>query len=184
MTLKSTLHAATLLTSLLTGVALPLDAFAQNQTPAADPAPAPAQTPAPGAAQAPAGNHSAMHGSKGAASKHVSAADRVEEHITQLHSQLRITPAQQAQWDQFAQVMRDNAKDMDQALEQRNAAFASMNAVQDMQSYAQLAQQHAQGMQKLAAAFETLYGSLSDDQKKNADAVFLAHSGRHGHKKG
>jgi hypothetical protein len=41
--------------------------------------------------------------------------ERVENHIKQLHAQLRITPAEQPQWDQFAQVMRDNARDMDQA---------------------------------------------------------------------
>jgi len=41
--------------------------------------------------------------------------ERVENHIKRLHAQLRITPAEQPQWDQFAQVMRDNARDMDQA---------------------------------------------------------------------
>ena len=35
--------------------------------------------------------------------------ERVENHIKQLHAQLHITPAEQSQWDQFAQVMRDNA---------------------------------------------------------------------------
>ncbi len=43
-----------------------------------------------------------------------SAAQRVEEHIKELHSQLRITPAENPQWDQFAAVMRENARDMDQ----------------------------------------------------------------------
>ena len=41
--------------------------------------------------------------------------ERVENHIKQLHAQLQITPAEQPQWDQFAQVMRENARDMDQA---------------------------------------------------------------------
>jgi len=41
--------------------------------------------------------------------------ERVENHIKQLHAQLHITPAEQSQWDQFAQVIRDNAGDMDRA---------------------------------------------------------------------
>ena len=105
--------------------------------------------------------------------------DRVEQHITQMHAQLHITPAQQAQWDQFAQVMRDNAKGMDQILEQRGASLASMTAPENMQSYAQIAQQHAQDMQKLSAAFQTLYSGLSDEQKKNADEVFRARGEQH-----
>ena len=45
--------------------------------------------------------------------------ERVENRIKQLHTQLQITPAEQPQWDQFAQVMRENARDMDQAFIQR-----------------------------------------------------------------
>ena len=51
-----------------------------------------------------------------------------------------------------------------------------MNAAENMQSYAQIAELHAQDTQKLAAAFQTLYGSMSDAQKKNADTVFRARS--------
>jgi periplasmic protein CpxP/Spy len=85
---------------------------------------------------------------------------------------LHITPAQQSEWDQFAQVMRENAKNMDHDIEQRGARFTSMSALENMQSYAQIAQQHAEDTQKLAATFQALYGSMSEDQKKNADAVF------------
>jgi hypothetical protein len=164
MTLKSTSHTAVMLASLLLpAVALPVSAFAQTQAPAGGPS----VTPKP----------------KAAAPKPASVTERVEQHITNLHAELHITPAQQAQWDQFAQVMSDNAKDMNQALEQRGTSFASMNAAENMQSYAQIAQQHAQDMQKLAAAFQVLYGAMSDDQKKNADAVFRPHADHHAHMK-
>jgi protein CpxP len=109
--------------------------------------------------------------------------ERVEQHITRLHAQLNITPAQQAQWDQFAQVMRDNAKNMNQRFEERGTGFASMNAAENMQSYAKLAQQHAQDMQELATAFQALYASMSDDQKRNADAVFRTRGGHPAHGK-
>ena len=55
--------------------------------------------------------------------------ERVENHIKQLHAQLQITPAEQPQWDQFAQVMRENARDMDQAFMQRAQQYPTMNAM-------------------------------------------------------
>lgn len=178
MTIKSTCTAAALAAAfLLPGVGLPSGAVAQTQTPlsGADARPA---APSGGATSAPAAK------SKATAPKPISRSERVEQHIKQLHTELKITPNQQAQWDQFAQVMRDNAKDMDQMLDQRGTRFASMNAAEDLQSYAQVAQQHAQDTQKLAAAFQPLYGSMTDDQKKNADAVFRARAdrGKHRHR--
>ena len=64
-----------------------------------------------------------------------SAEERVERRIAELHAQLHITPTEQQQWDQFAQVMRDNAREMDQVFVQRAQQYQSMNAVQNMQSY-------------------------------------------------
>ncbi len=96
----------------------------------------------------------------------------VERRIADLHSRLHITPQQSQQWDQFAGVMRDNAKAMDDIYQQRAGKLGSMTAVDNMQSYAQIEQERAQDMQKLVPAFQTLYGSLSDQQKKAADQMF------------
>ncbi len=68
--------------------------------------------------------------------------------------------------------MRDNAKAMDAIYQQRAEKLASMTAVDNMQSFAQIEQERAQDMQKLVPAFQTLYGSLSDQQKKTADQMF------------
>ncbi len=95
-----------------------------------------------------------------------------EQRITDLHARLHITAQQQSQWDQFAQVMRDNAKDIDQAYQQRAASMVSMNAVENMQSYAKIEQSRVQDLQKLVPAFQTLYASLSDQQKQQADQLF------------
>ena len=108
-----------------------------------------------------------------------SAQERVEHRIKQLHAQLRITPAEEAQWDQFAEVMRENARDMDQAFMQRAQRFEAMNAVQNMQSYEQLAEAHAQHLQKLVPAFEKLYDAMPDQQKQLADQVFRANAEQH-----
>ena len=104
--------------------------------------------------------------------------ERVENHIKQLHAQLRITPAEQLQWDQFAQVMRDNARDMDRALLQRAQQYPTMNAVQNMQSYEAIAEAHAQHLQKLVPAFDNLYNAMPEQQKKLADQVFRANAER------
>jgi periplasmic protein CpxP/Spy len=149
-------------------LALPGAAYAQTTPPAATP-----PTPAPQAATA-AGQNMPRR----------LAPQAVEQHIDRLHTQLRITPAQQQQWDQFAQVMRDNAANMRQVVEQRGTQLASMNAEQDMQSYAQLAQQHAQDMQKLSATFQALYDSMSPEQKQNADVVFRGRVAHAAHRRG
>ena len=106
------------------------------------------------------------------------AEERVERRIKELHAQLRITPAQQPQWDQFAEVMRENAREMDQAFQQRAQLFETMNAVQNMQSYERIAEEHAQRLQKLVPAFENLYNAMPDQQKRLADQVFRANAER------
>jgi hypothetical protein len=106
------------------------------------------------------------------------AQERVEQRIKELYSQLGITPAERPQWDQFAQVMRENARDMDQAWLQRVDNFWSLNAVQNMQSYEQISEQHAQYVQKLVPAFQNLYDSMPDEQKRLADQLFRANAER------
>ena len=106
-------------------------------------------------------------------------AHNVEAHIQALHNQLQITPAEEPQWAKFAQVMRNNAMQMEQAFAARGASLGTMSAVQDMQSYAQIAQVQSANMQKLAASFETLYGSFPPAQQKLADGVFRAKIATH-----
>ena len=102
-------------------------------------------------------------------------ASKVDHHIQDLHAQLQITPAEEPQWQQFADVMRSNAAQMAEAFKGRSDKLASMSAADNMQSYAQIAQVHASNMQKLATSFQTLYASFPDSQKKIADTVFHNH---------
>ena len=96
----------------------------------------------------------------------------VEQHITALHAQLKITAAEESQWKEVAETMRENAKDLDRAIDTRDAKAASATAIDDLNSYAAIAQAHANGVKKLASAFSGLYSAMSDDQKKQADEVF------------
>jgi protein CpxP len=107
--------------------------------------------------------------SKSHAQKH---ADVVEQRISELHSQLNITDQQSKQWDAFTQTMRDNAKKTDGAFRDRASKLSGMNADDAMKSYAALAQQHAENMQKLSSAFSDLYAVLSPEQKQVADAMY------------
>jgi periplasmic protein CpxP/Spy len=141
-------------------LSLPAAAFAQSSQVA---------TPAPQGSAPPAAASSPMAGHPVAGKN---AEERVEHRINELHAQLRITPAERPQWDKFADVMRENARDMDQAFIQRSQQFQSMNAVQNMQSYEQIAEAHAQHVQKLVPAFEDLYNAMPDQQKRLADQVF------------
>jgi hypothetical protein len=103
----------------------------------------------------------------------------VDAHIALLHRELQITPAEETAWAAFAQVMRDNAAQMGAAFAQRGQSLPTMNAVQDLQSYAQIAQIQSDNMQKLAAAFQTLYAGFPASQQKVADAVFRPQMVKH-----
>ncbi|QGZ54640.1 Spy/CpxP family protein refolding chaperone [Paraburkholderia acidiphila] len=104
---------------------------------------------------------------------------RVEERITWLHTQLKITPEQEPQWKTFADVMRSNGQTMAGLYKQRMEGESTRNALDDMKQYAQISQAHADDMQKLVTAFEPLYTSLSPEQKKLADQTFR-HGSEHG----
>ena len=105
----------------------------------------------------------------------------IEQRIAHLHAKLQITADQQPQWDAFAQVMRANARSTDQRFQQRVQTMPAMTAAENMQSYAQLATEHAEDMQKLVPVFQALYASMSDHQKASADQMFRDHANRGDH---
>ena len=107
--------------------------------------------------------------------------ETVDTRIADLKAKLKITDAQSAQWEAVANVMRDNAKEAQARYDEREANGGTATAIDDLKHYAAAAQGHADGLKKMEAAFETLYTAMSDDQKKNADAVFAQHEGRGHH---
>ena len=96
----------------------------------------------------------------------------VDQRIRGLQSQLGITEAQMPLWTAFAQAMRENAAATDALFTQRAGAVATMNAPDNMHSYAQIARAYADNTERLATAFDSLYASLSDTQKQAADTLF------------
>jgi hypothetical protein len=47
-----------------------------------------------------------------------------------------------------------------------------LSAVDDLKTYQDFTKAHLDGLKNLTSAFESLYDSMSADQKKNADQVF------------
>ena len=127
-----------------------------------------AQTAAPAGTSAPA-----MAAAQGAGK--ASHEQRVEERIKYLHTQLKITSAQESQWNAFADVMRSNGETMGKLFEARHAN-PNVSALDDMKQYAEITQAHADGTKKLVDAFEPLYNSFSPEQKKLADTTFRRQS--------
>jgi hypothetical protein len=98
--------------------------------------------------------------------------DPVEARIKTLHSSLHITAAQETLWNDVAQVMRENAKAMADHRAEAAQNAQSRNAVDELKSYAAAIDAHADGIHKFIPIFQALYDSMSDAQKKTADAVF------------
>jgi hypothetical protein len=99
--------------------------------------------------------------------------ETVEQRITNLHTELKITATEEAKWNEVAQAMRENAATMEKlAAERTTQAPQGMTAVDDLKSYEKFAQAHVDGLKNLIASFGTLYNSFPDEQKKDADKVF------------
>ena len=105
------------------------------------------------------------------AKKQPSPAERVDARIKSLHDRLKITSAQEPQWNAVAQVMHENAQTMEQAIQQRHQT-QNMTAIDDLKAYQAIAQAHLQNVQKLIPPFQALYDTLSPEQKKAADDAF------------
>jgi len=152
-------------TSLARGVALvallaPTVGLAQSVAPLPPIAPPTAAAPAPASPPAPSAATQAA----------------LDQRVRTLQSQLGITEAQMPLWSAFAQAMRDNAAATDALFTQRAGAVATMNAPDNMHSYAEIARAYADNTERLATAFDSLYASLSDTQKQATDTLFRQQS--------
>jgi periplasmic protein CpxP/Spy len=93
----------------------------------------------------------------------------VEANISILHQRLQITPAQEAQFNAVANIMRENAR-MEANAPQQPAAGAT--AVDDLRAYIRYSEVELAGLKKMLPPLEALYATLSPTQKRAADAAF------------
>ncbi len=108
----------------------------------------------------------------------------LEGRIAFMKAELKITDAQNAQWDKVAQAMRQNAQSMKLTMDDMRAHRGQPeNASDQIVQRARVSQARAVESQRFADAFKPLYDSLNADQKKQADDLFAPH--RHaGHRPG
>ena len=115
---------------------------------------------------------------KSTAVARTTAVEHTEARIKELKGELKITEPQEALWNNFTQVMRENAKEMDALTKDRAENSKTMNAVERMKLHSQITEARLAQEKKLIPPFEALYAGLSDEQKKITDTIFL--TGKHG----
>jgi LTXXQ motif family protein len=101
---------------------------------------------------------------------------RIEGQLAFYRAELRITDAQQPQWNAFADAIRASAERLRQVYAQ-----AAQAAGRPVAAPAQLERRIAalsvltETTRAIAAAMGPLYASLSDEQKRTADELFAEH---------
>lgn len=98
-------------------------------------------------------------------------AGQAEARITDLHTKLQITNAEEPPFTALADVIRANARSM-QALLTERQKDTDRTAVGSLRWYERLTEAHAVALKQFVPAFEALYAALSDGQRTTADAIF------------
>jgi len=114
--------------------------------------------------------------------------ERVEARLAYLKTALKITDAQQAQWDAFAGVMRKQAKDADTRIKTWKEKMAQRTehkrptVIERLERRQERLATASARLDKLLAVEKPLYAALSPEQQQIADKVLAArgHTGRHG----
>ncbi|MBY0271178.1 MAG: Spy/CpxP family protein refolding chaperone [Burkholderiales bacterium] len=137
--------------------------------------------PAPGATQ---GRHTKhFHHDKQAFSL---PSERVEARLAYIRTALKITAAQQTQWDNFAGVMRKQAKDADARVQEHRAKMAANterkrpNAIERLERQQVFMATASARIGERLAVQKPLYAALSPEQQQVADKVLAGHGGKRG----
>jgi periplasmic protein CpxP/Spy len=105
----------------------------------------------------------------------------VDGRIAFLKAELKITPAQETQWQQVATAMRENANALDHAITTVREQRGTADAVQRLTLREQFAKVCAENDARLVTAFKPLYASLSSEQQQIANDLLIPHHGWHHH---
>ena len=116
--------------------------------------------------------------------------ERVEARLAYIKTALKITDAQQPQWDAFAGVMRKQAKEADVRMQEHRAKMTADGAHKRPNAIERLERQQAHmatastRIGERLAAQKPLYAALSPEQQQIADKVLAGHDGKHGGRHG
>ena len=94
---------------------------------------------------------------------------RIEARIVKLKADLKITEAQAAAWNRFADSLRQFAKSMDETHRQKAMSDEALPA--RLAAAEKAIEEHLKSMKALDEALKPLYAALSDEQKKIADGL-------------
>jgi len=114
----------------------------------------------------------------GRETRHARRADRIEARLERLAERLQIQPEQQAAWTAYAQTVRSVFGEP-HARPPENADAATL-----LRFRAERAAEHAQKLNRLADATQTLQQALSPEQRETLNEVLRRGMGRHGHFRG
>lgn len=118
--------------------------------------------------------------------------ERIEARLAYLKTALKITDAQQPQWDVFANTLRKQARDMDQRIQARRSQMAEVQAgtqptaIERLERRQQRLDAAAARLKETLAAAKPLYAALTPEQQKVADELLasrrhgMRHRGMHG----
>jgi len=107
--------------------------------------------------------------------------ERVEARLAYVKTALKITDAQQSQWEAYANLVRKNAQDMDQRRNARPSAEHGHsrqqppNAIERLEKAQTFHAEAVTRLNQLLAVQKPLYAALSPEQQKVADVVLNRH---------
>ncbi|MCX7353707.1 MAG: Spy/CpxP family protein refolding chaperone [Alphaproteobacteria bacterium] len=104
---------------------------------------------------------------------------KVDQKLTTLKGDLKITEAQTPAWNAVADAVRTNANAMRTAAEAKKASGKQTDVLKRMESRDQWAKLRAQNSERLLTAFRPLYAQLNDEQKQVASQKLMQHH-KHG----
>ncbi|MCB4824877.1 Spy/CpxP family protein refolding chaperone [Roseicella aerolata] len=102
-----------------------------------------------------------------------SSAARLEGRIAFLRSELRITDAQAAAWDTFANTLRSGREHLDAARAALQEGATAVDPMARLESHERHLRERAEAMHMTRMAFNTLYAQLDDAQKRVAASTML-----------
>ena len=120
---------------------------------------------------------------------------RVEARLAATKAQLKITDAQNTLWENFAGVLRNQARAMDTRFQERRAKWEAakaqgadpraqrpqVSAIERLEHRQQRLQQASARLNDVLAAAKPLYASFSPEQKQVADTILAKRGHGHGH---
>ncbi len=100
--------------------------------------------------------------------------DHIDGQLAYIKAELKLTPAQEAQWNVFASVFRDDKERQAQSCrraQEQNRQMLAASLPDSLRLKAQRLSEQLDSLRRLEAAVQPFYDGLSKDQKKIADEI-------------